>query len=825
MGEVKIHNGKFTLGDSGLKILSGNLADSDEYISIVHDEVDALTIIGKGNRITNHEDPMYLSDGTNLDGTYMYSFPANSVGYGFVLVGDAEEYARFMWDRDNTVTLLNNSTNVANSASDTDFCICEVSPIRGDDDGTFPAAVSLLNLMGSTKRVIFDVHYSEALVAPTFLIFSELSGVDNLDPNLEINGTTVTPSFRYKGGDADGTDWDYWTYGADLTYQTVATAPDLNDGSPGLGPNDDAVKFNSSDYYKSSSTSVGSIGTEDFVFEVVFKTKTAAENHSMVHNKDGGSAGWQLLDRDDHKFRLTVEDDSSNVMNAETLALDVETLYHVMIFADRDWDDSYSCSLYVNGVYSDRNNIFSVGDMTSAVSLAIGATNTGAGACGNTVAYVAMWQSASWMDENTGWDDVAAERFAKFCGYYPQIANDTYMPTVATRDSVAYIDKYETVAGRDRKLYQVGDGWLRMCRRQDSNYDVMWGYLPETAVTNIIPNSEAFESWTKIDSGDTIANNAVECPDGRTAAASFIADSDTGSHGVRHQPTLTATTYSFSVFAKPGDRDWIWMIDNTVVGASCYFDVALGVIGTEGVGCDGYIEGPFNGGFYRCCIVFTGTADTHDLRIYTADSDGDVTVQGNGSSVNMYLWGAQCETSDYMTSPIYTSGGSAARDSDELRYVGDENVLLPQDYGVGDVESGFLEVDILVPAVNAGSYRHISSINDGGVDTDNIGMPVTSSNDLQPYIRASGESNGDCGTGGTDILDNTIHHLRAQWETDSFKASVDSTFGAEDTDVGMPDALDRIEIGANFDVGDQFRGLIRNFYLWGIEVEGEPPLE
>jgi hypothetical protein len=101
-------------------------------------------------------------------------------------------------------------------------------------------------------------------------------------------------------------------------------------------------------------------------------------------------------------------------------------------------------------------------------------------------------------------------------------------------------------------------------------------------------------------------------------------------------------------------------------------------------------------------------------------------------------------------------------------------------------------------------------------------FPVTSSNDLQPSTRADGLSDGDCGTGSADLEDNTKHHLRIQWQTDSLKASVDGTFGSEDTDVGMPDGVDRIDMGSSYDVVTQFNGLIQNFYLWNIE-EYSPP--
>jgi hypothetical protein len=99
---------------------------------------------------------------------------------------------------------------------------------------------------------------------PTFRLFEQNVpyGVDNLDPALTINGTTVTPTFRYKGGDANGTNWAPWGYGETLTLQ-AGTAPSYNQGSPLLGTNDDSVLFNRGGYYLASNTTFADITTED----------------------------------------------------------------------------------------------------------------------------------------------------------------------------------------------------------------------------------------------------------------------------------------------------------------------------------------------------------------------------------------------------------------------------------------------------------------------------------------------------------------------------------------------------------------------------------
>ena len=163
MAEININGRKHTLGDDGLKSGTGDPDAPEEHISVIHDEDDSLTVIGKGSRITNHLDPVYLNDGDAKAGIYYYDLPADSWGYGFLLVGDAEEYARFMWGRDNSVTLLNNSTNVSTTEDDGgNVCIF---------DNT--TSVRIVNLLGLPKRMIFDLHVSESWLSPKFITINE----------------------------------------------------------------------------------------------------------------------------------------------------------------------------------------------------------------------------------------------------------------------------------------------------------------------------------------------------------------------------------------------------------------------------------------------------------------------------------------------------------------------------------------------------------------------------------------------------------------------------------------------------------------------------
>jgi len=75
-----------------------------------------------------------------------HTLPRGLNGFGFVQVGDNEEYAWFTFNREADVTLVSNSANVVNTDTDAKFCII--------DGGGY---VALKNRLGSSKKVKYVV--------------------------------------------------------------------------------------------------------------------------------------------------------------------------------------------------------------------------------------------------------------------------------------------------------------------------------------------------------------------------------------------------------------------------------------------------------------------------------------------------------------------------------------------------------------------------------------------------------------------------------------------------------------------------------------------
>jgi len=253
-------------------------------------------------------------------------------------------------------------------------------------------------------------------------------GVDQLNPSLTINGTTKTPEIRFKGGDADGTDWNYWTYGGDLTI-TTATAPSYNQGFPDVGQtgkrwdlNTDSVKFNNGAAYEDTGGTIGQIGTEDFVIEIVFKFYQTDTDFLMCTRYD--AEGYLVRIDSNKTLQMGIFDSGGQIfIDTPTSTFVENNWYHAMIFGNRDENSNDSSRWYVDGVEKGTgDNISSINGSLSGANFTIGrksSPGTGNAAEANVV-YCAMWKQASWHQAGASgpaeWALIAKARSDAFWG-------------------------------------------------------------------------------------------------------------------------------------------------------------------------------------------------------------------------------------------------------------------------------------------------------------------------------------------------------------------------------------------------------------------------
>jgi hypothetical protein len=628
----------------------------------------------------------------------------------------------------------------------------------------------------------------------TFELFrsgtSYLPSVDRLDASLTINGTTVTPTFRYKGGDADATNWDQWTYGETLT--SVGTAGTFNAGSPLLGSNDDSFSADVTRYYKAT-TSFADVTTEDMVIELVFKFD------GTINRRVGGTwdstSGYMLfnVNATDLVFYL---DDGPNTASVIADGLDADTWYHIIWFIDK----SGSGVAYVNGSAKTAAVVSGVGSVTGNV------LNIGAGddsfVWGTNIAYMAMWQQDAWLDTHLQ-PTIAQERFLKLTGFYPQVAKGTEAPTVMTRASQAYLDKTESGV---RKLYQVGDNWLRYCSRIDSEATAINGYLPEVEVENLCIESETFGAWGTLNNL-TVSANQIAAPN-KTTTADILKEDATAAdtHNIDSAviAKVDATVYTVSVFAKAINRDWIAIVNGADPSASAYFNITNGTVGTES-NATGYIEN-WEDGWFRCSIVFTSTAtDNTNYTIYIAEDDNDVVFDGlNQNSV--YVWGAQFEVGDYATSYIPTVASAVTRSADSLVYKGDDG-------NITNNQVGTLKMNFLFPDYPSENNLRFFNLTDGGDTANQFDLLTKTTNRLDLNVRATGGDPGDI-TITKEFTDNIVHSTRLTWKTDEASVYLDDANIQTDTSVGIPDDLDEIDVGQRVDNTGQLGAIISEFAIY-----------
>ena len=612
---------------------------------------------------------------------------------------------------------------------------------------------------------------------PTFsLDFSRTNGVDRLDPQLTINSITVSPTFRYKGGDATASSFPAWTFGSALTLGGTGSVPSLNQGSPLLGTNDDSFTGIVSGKAFEGTVNTYNLGTSDFVLEIVFEHTTTG--YSLVGKVATGEAYWEVFVAASG-LRLTIQDaGAAHTANITSAALTEGSWNHAMVFVDR----SGSAQWYVNGAASGSatavSTVNSISNTTNKFIL--GGRD---GSAGQTyvkrIAYQALWVGNNWLDTHLQ-ANVAMERFSALCGVYPQIAKGTARPSILTRTSIAGLRK--TVSGVTT-LYKMGANWPRI-----ESLAAITGYLSEPASTNLCLQSETFgTTWTVIQIGDTVSANQATSPDRATTADGLVAVAIIDDqHGVSQDVTVTAVVHTFSVFAKQGDQPFLFMEDTTVANATAYFDLANGVVGTKGAGATASFIESYGNGWYRCGFSFTGTAAAHTFRISPAPSDGDKTFIGDSSTINTYVWGAQVEAHEYMTSPIVTTTAAVTRTLDALSFSSTNNVLASQGSLVG---TG------LIPNYDNAHVNALLDVNDGTASNRHLLSFYSVSDGIATATVVGGATTANV-TGTTNTSTGVKMTGAYSYMENDFKAFLDGVSqGTPDTSGAVPASVSAINVG------------------------------
>jgi hypothetical protein len=191
--------------------------------------------------------------------------------------------------------------------------------------------------------------------------------------------------------------------------------------------------------------------------------------------------------------------------------------------------------------------------------------------------------------------------------------------------------------------------------------------------------NEALESNTLttnpnvVDFSTTTANVYVS-PDGTQNAMRFTETTNNNRHGFYQYTTVTAQTYTASIFTKQTGRRYI-SFDSDITGTSAtsFFDLQTISVVSSGSGHTCSIQ-DFGNGWLRLIVTFTASAGARYV-IWGGSPNGTTNSYAGSTSISQTFYGYQLEASSYPTSYIPTTSASATRVADACYKTGISSLI------------------------------------------------------------------------------------------------------------------------------------------------------
>ena len=258
-------------------------------------------------------------------------------------------------------------------------------------------------------------------------------------------------------------------------------------------------------------------------------------------------------------------------------------------------------------------------------------------------------------------------------GMRPDVALD-FQSSVYQGVSASGFDNLLAFSRTSGGTYVDASGVLTLAAADEPRIDhrfqngqwVSHGLLLESAArTNMLLHSAAFSqpNWSK--SRASVVANDSRAPDGSMTASRLISTASTYDGAVRQSASYTSgQNLSFSVFAKAGDRDFLFLRERTNGFAKdSYFDLRQGIPGTVNSVHTAEMQ-DMSKGWYRCSItVQTTQSATTDFEIYNSEDNLNTASAQPGYT---WIWGAQLEVGVSASSYIATQDVPVTRAPDVL---------------------------------------------------------------------------------------------------------------------------------------------------------------
>jgi len=304
--------------------------------------------------------------------------------------------------------------------------------------------------------------------------------------------------------------------------------------------------------------------------------------------------------------------------------------------------------------------------------------------------------------------------------------------------------------------------------------------LLEPQRTNLVTFSEQFDNaaWLKEDILSVTAN-AIVSPDGYTNADLLIPNTNNIDHTI-YQSSATGSAQTFSVFAKSGGYNFVFVGSNNALASNgVFFDLTDGTISQNTSSLTAKIE-DYGNGWYRCEV--TSTSWDFPYAIICTSSNGTSFIHAGDGTSGVYIWGAQLEAGSYATSYIPTLGAAVTRGADDCFKTGISS-LIGQTEGVL-----YAEVDLNVKPESGSPVSGILTTNNNVSDLQNciiLGVERNAAGTNRIYCLVQVSNVTQAALFGTNITDGN-YKIALAYKANDFALYVNGVQVATDTSGSVP---------------------------------------
>lgn len=324
------------------------------------------------------------------------------------------------------------------------------------------------------------------------------------------------------------------------------------------------------------------------------------------------------------------------------------------------------------------------------------------------------------------------------------------------------------------------------------------GLLIEEGRTNLATASQVFSGGAWTPTNLTATDNQIAAPDLTTTAALLNEGTASGVHSIFTTFTsVSGTSYTTSFFLRNLDRRFVQVFFGSAghgSNAFANFDLQTGTVGTVGSAATATITALANG-WYRCTCTAPATASSASASAQLSMITSATAARAEnytGTSLRLYVWGAQVEAGSFPTSPIITTGAAGTRGVD----LPSLPILLPDAYTI--------VTEAEVPFAQSGLFPTVVS-----TSGTNNGLFLTGTN-LPGFSLSNGTYTS---TVPGSLTTGTIVRHAVRAETNNVRGAVNGTLAALGTTFSPITGSRILYIGSNIEITSRLNGYVRRIRI------------